>query len=100
MDLPEELQCLLFHKGEATCHSTWITTTSGYIWLFLFETSNLSADDKEKWMRILSYIASEYVPTFMTIHLRPKVWNDPYITSFQRELLVAYKDLEKPLLRL
>ena len=45
MDIPEEPQCLLFYKQEATYHTRWLATASDFIQLFLFETSNL-ADDK------------------------------------------------------
>ena len=98
MDIHKELLCLLFYKQEATCHSRWITA-SGYIRLFLFETSNLSAGDKDKLNWILSYIASVYVPSFMIIHLKRKVCDGPYVTLFQRDLLLAYEKLDQNLSR-
>ena len=47
MDVPDQLQPLLFYKQETTCHSRWITTASGYIRLFLFQGHDLSAGDMD-----------------------------------------------------
>ena len=80
MDIPEELQHLLFYKQENTCHSRWLTTASGYIRLFLFQKPTLSTGDTEKLKQILSYTASVYVPSFMMIHVRRAICDGSFIT--------------------
>ena len=95
MDVPDQLQPLLFYKQETTYHSHWITTASGYIRLFLFQGHDLSAGDMDNLKRILSYIASVYVPPFMMIHVRRAICDGPFITLFQRDLLLSFEELDK-----
>ena len=59
---------LLFYKQETTSHSSWITA-SGYIQLFIFQSSTLSVVYLEKLTRIFSHTASVHVPSFI-MHLR------------------------------
>ena len=94
MDVPDQLQLLLFYKQETTRHSRWITTASGYIRLFLFQEHDLSAGDMDNLKRILSYIASVYVPSFMMIHVRRAICDGPFITLFQRDLLLSFEELD------
>ena len=97
MDIPEELQHLLFYKQETTCHSRWLTTASGYIRLFLFQKPTLSTGDTEMLKQILSYTASVYVPSFMMIHVRRAICDGPFITLFQRDLLLSFEELDQTL---
>jgi len=95
MDIPAELQCFLKYQQEATCHSRWITTASGYIRLFIFKCIYFSVDEQAKLLRILSYIVSVYVHSFMIIHLKPKICDDPFITLFQSDLLLSFEDIDQ-----
>ena len=48
-------------------------------------------------MRILSYAASVYVPSFMIIYMRRAACDGPYISLFQRDLLLSFEEFDKPL---
>ena len=95
MDVPNNLQNLLVYKQETVCHSRWITTANGYLRLFAFQFDTLCDADKLKLTRLVSYIVSVYVPSFLMIHLKPKACDGPYITLFQRDLLLAYQDIDE-----
>ena len=48
-------------------------------------------------MRLISYIVSVYVPSFLLIHLKPSAAESPEITLFQRNLLFAYREIDSEL---
>ena len=70
--VPDNLKNLLFYKQEKVCHSRWITTANGYMRTLIFNSSNLTATQKAKLQKIVSYIISVYLPSFLMIHLHPK----------------------------
>ena len=82
MDVPAALKSLLLYKQETLCHSRWITTASGYLRLYLFNSDKLS-DKKIKLTKLISYTVSVYVPCFIMIHLKPKACDGPFLTLFQ-----------------
>jgi len=94
MDVPANLKPLLKYKQESICHSRWITTASGYLRLFLFKHNTLSAIDVAKLKRLVSYIISVYVPSFIMIHLNPRACDGPYLNLFQRDLLIAFQEID------
>ena len=80
MDVPAALKSLLLYKQETLCHSRWITTASGYLRLYLFNSDKLSDEEKIKLTKLISYIVSVYVPSFIMIHLKPKACDGPILT--------------------
>ena len=94
MEVPENMKPLLAYKQEATCHARWITTASAYLQLLIFDIGHLDDYQKSKLIRIISYIISVYVPSFLLIHLKPSEAEGPRITLFQRELLLAYHEID------
>ena len=94
MDVPENLKQLLWHKQEQICHSRWLTTANGYLPLLLFGASNLDAEEKSKLYRLVSYIVTVYLPTFLMIHLYPNPCEGPRLTLFQRDFLLAYEVID------
>ena len=62
--------------------------------MLIFNSGNLSDIQKMKLVRIISFIISVYVPSFVMIHLNPKVVNGPTLTLFQRDLIFAYRHLD------
>jgi len=91
MDVPENLTHLLWYKQEQVCHSRWLTTANGYLRLLLFGSNELHAEEKNKLYRLVSYIVSVYLPSFLMIHLNPRASEGPRLTLFQRDLLLAYE---------
>ena len=49
---------------------------------------------KKKLFKIASYIICVYVPSFMLIHLKPTASEEPFFTLFQRDILLAYRDID------
>ena len=96
MNVPENLKNLLTYKQESISHSRWITTASGYLRLLLFNigSQQMSTNQKRKLEKIVSYIVSVYVPSFVMIHLHPKACDGPFLTLFQRNLLLAYREIQ------
>ena len=45
-------------------------------------------------VKLASYIVSVYVPSFFCIHLKPSVAEGPGIVLFQRNLLLAYHQID------
>ena len=95
MDVPAALKSFLLYKQETFCHSRWITTASGYLRLHLFNSDKLSDEEKIKSTKLISYIVSVYVPSFIMIHLKPKASDGPFLTLFQRDLLFAYRKIDE-----
>ena len=95
MNVPAALKSLLLYKQETLCHSRWITTPSNYLRLYLFNSDKLSDKEKIKLTKLISYIVSVYVPSFIMIHLKPKACDGPFLTLFQRDLLFAYREIDE-----
>ena len=96
-DIPDNLKNLLFYKQERICHSRWITTANGYL-RSLFN-SDLSQNDKLKLQRIASFIISVYLPTFLMIRLKPGTSEGLYLTLFQRDLIVAFQEIDPEIVK-
>ena len=94
MDVPDNLNYLLEYRQEEISHSRWITTASGYLRLLIFGLGNFEVDQKKKLFKIASYIIFVYVPSFMLIHLKPTASEGPFLTLFQRDILLAYEDID------
>ena len=62
--------------------------------MLIFNLGNLSSDQQHKLKKIISYIISGYVPSFIMIHLNPQAAEGPSLTLFQRGLILAYRQLE------
>ena len=77
----------LKYMQEKVCLSRWITTANGYTRTLVFNSRNLTVAQKNKLQKIVSYIISVYVPSFLMIHLHPKVPEGPFFSLFQRDLL-------------
>ena len=94
------LKNLLFYKQECICicHSRWITTANGYLRSLLFN-SDLSQNDKLKLQRIASFIISVNLPTFLMIHPKPGASEGPYLTLFQRDLIVAFQEIDPEIVK-
>ena len=93
-DIPDNLKNLLLYKQERICHSRWVTTSNGYLRSLLFNVGNLLSNEKTKLQKIVSYIINVYVPSFLMIHLNPGAPEGPFLTLFQRDLLVAFRDID------
>ena len=93
-EVPENMKPLLAYKQEATCHSRWITTASAYLRLLIFDICHLEDYQKAKLIRLISHVISVYVPSFLLIHLKPSAAEGPRITLFQRDLLLAYREID------
>ena len=52
---------------------------------------------KLKLIRQISYIISVYVPSFLLVYLKPSAAEGPRITLFQRDLLLAYREIDSDL---
>ena len=50
-----------------------------------------------KLTQIVSYVVSVYVPSFTMIHFRPKACDGPFLTLFQRDLVLAYQKIDEQL---
>ena len=63
-------------------------------WLFamlLCGASDLDAEEKSKSYRLVSSIVSQYLPSFLMIHLNPKACEGPRLTLFQRDFCLFMK---------
>ena len=89
MDIPANLKSLLWYKQEEINHSRWLTTANGYLRILLFYSSDLTTV-KTKLSRLVSYICSVYLPSFLMTHLKPHACEGPFVTSFLRNLLLAF----------
>ena len=85
---------VMFYEQESTCHSRWVTTANGYLRMLIFNLGNFSSDQQHKLKKIISYIISVYVPSFIMIHLNPQAAQGPSLSLFQRDLILAYRQLE------
>ena len=94
MKVPQNMKPLLAYKQEETCHARWITTASSYLRLLIFDICYLNDYQKSKLIWLISYIISVYVPSFLLIHLKSSAAEGPGITLFQRDLLLAYREID------
>ena len=93
-EVPDNLKNLLVYKQERICHSRWVTTANGYLRMLIFNIGNLSNLQRKRLNKIVSFILSVYLPSFIMIHLNPKAAEGPSLTLFQRDLILAYRQLE------
>ena len=92
--LPDHMEPLLAYKQEATCRARWLTTASGCRHLLIFNVRRLDERERTKLIRFISYVVLIYIPSFVTIHLKPSAAEGPGITLFQRNLLLAYNEID------
>ena len=52
-----------------------------------------------KLQRIVSNIINVYVPSFLMIHLKPRAPEGPFITLFQRDLIIAFRDINPEIVK-
>ena len=72
MDVPENLINFLAYRQESISRSRWITTANGYLRLLLFYYDKLNRHQQTTLKRLVSYIVSVYVPSFIMMHLKPQ----------------------------
>ena len=89
MDIPANLKSLLWYKQEEINHSRWLTAAHGYLRMLLFHSSDLTTV-KTKLSRLVSYIFSVYLPSFLMTHLKPHACEGPFVTLFQSDFLLAF----------
>ena len=94
MDISANLKSLLWYKQEEINHSRWLTTANGYLRMLLLHSSNLTTVQKTKLSTLVSYIVSVYLPLFMMTHLKPHACEGPFVTLFQRDLLLAFEAVD------
>ena len=87
-EVPENMKPLLAYKPRATCHARW----SPFI-----DFCHLDDYEKSILIRLILCIISVYAPSFLLIHLKPSAAEDPRITLFQRDLLLAYREINSEL---
>ena len=95
--LPENMEPLLAYKQEATCRARWLTTASGCRHLLQFDVCRLDERERAKLIGLISYVVSVYIPSFVTIQLKPLAAEGPGITLFERNLLLAYNEIDSEL---
>ena len=83
-EVPENIKPLLAYKPRATCHARW----SPFI-----DFCHLDDYQKSKLIRRISV----YTPSFLLIHLKPSAAEDSRITIFQRDFLLAYREIDSEL---
>ena len=93
-EVPDNLKNLLAYKQETICHSRWVTTANGYLRMLIFNIGNLTNAQRTNLVKIVSFLLSVYVPSFVMIHLNPTAAEGPSLTLFQRDLILAYRKLE------
>ena len=93
MDIPANLKSLLWYKQEDISHFRWLTTANDYLQMLLFHSSDLTTVEKTKLLRLVSHIVSVYLPSLLMTHLKPQACEGPFVTVFQRDLLLALKQL-------
>ena len=83
MDVPENRINFLAYRQESISRSRWITTANGYLRLLLFYYDKLNRHQQTTLKRLVSYIVSVYVPSFIMMHLKPQAAEGPQLTLFQ-----------------
>ena len=59
--------------------------------------AGLDKRERTKLIRLISYVVSIYIPSFGTIQQKPPAAEGPGITLFQRNLLLAYNEIDSEL---
>ena len=95
MDVPENLINFLAYRQKSISRSRWITTANGYLRLLLFYYDKLNRHQQTTLKRLVSYIVSVYVPSFIMMHLKPQAAEGPQLTLFQRDLLNSYQEIDR-----
>ena len=54
---------------------------------------SLSQNQKQKLMKIISYVVSVNIPSFITIHLKLTAPQGPFLTLFQRDFISVYREI-------
>ena len=85
----------LAYRQESISRSRWITTANGYLRLLLFYYDKLNRHQQTTLKRLVSYIVSVYVPSFIMMHLKPQAAEGPQLTLFRRDLLNSYQEIDK-----
>ena len=91
------MEPLLAYKQEATCRARWLTTASGCRHLLIFNICRLDERERTKLIRLISNVALVNILSFGTIQLKPSAAEGPGITLFQRNLLLAYNEIDSQL---
>ena len=94
MDIPPNLNSLLWYKQEEISHSRWLTTVNGHLRMLLLHSSDLTTVEMTKLSRLASYIVSVYLPSFLMTHLKPHACEGPFVTLFQKDLLLAFEAVD------
>ena len=94
MHMPPNRKSLLWYKRKEISHSLWLTTANGYLRMLLFDSSDLTTVEKIKLLRLVSYIVSVYLPSFLKTHIKPHACEGPFVTLFQRDLLLAFEAVD------
>ena len=94
MDIPAYLKSLLRYEQEEISHCHWLTTANGYLRMLLFHSSDLTTVEKTKLSRLESYIVSVCLPSFLMTYLKPHACEGPFVTLFQRDLLLAFEAVD------
>ena len=108
LDVPENLKPLLFYRQETISHARWLTTTSGYLRMFIFGYCVKPAQIS-RLQHMVSFIVCVYLPAFLAIHLKSSAAEaflaihlkssaaeGPSLVLFTREVLLAYKEVDLP----
>ena len=94
MDIPANLKSLLWYEQEEISHYRWLTTVNGYLRMLLFHSSDLTTVEMTKLSRLVSYIVSVYLPSYLMTHLKPHACEGPFVTLFLRDLLLAFEAVD------
>ena len=89
MDIAANHRSLLWYKQEEINLSRWLIAANSYARMLLFHSSDLTTV-KTKLSRLVSYIFSVFLASFLMTHLKPHACEGPFVTLFQRDLLLAF----------
>ena len=62
--------------------------------MLLFHSSDLTTIEMTKLSRLVSYILSVYLPSFLMTQLKPHACEGPFVTLFQRDLRLAFEAVD------
>ena len=71
----------------------WITIANGYIRTLIFNSKIFIDTQKNKLQKLVSYIYV-YEPSFLMIHLNPKVPEGLFLSIFHRDLLSCFVEID------
>ena len=87
-------QSLLWYKQGEISHFRCLTTANGYLRMLLLHSSNLTTVEKTKLSRLMSFIVSVYLQSFLMTHRKSHACEGPFVTLFQRDLLLAFEAVD------